>query len=248
MKKHTKSSDGLYHIGKHTYPLLEGSRAQVWHGTAYQTSGDLNKKDLYQNKHGDIVSLKKHKTAKKEKRLLKHGYGTKKGKFGAVKVSVKGGTINYNLSPSGIDGQGITDYSDDVSDVTGAALNAGGAKKTHKRRGGSTIHPLSPAGIDGQGITNYSEHDGTVGLQIAAGFASGGAKKTHRKRGGTINYNLSPSGIDGQGITDYSDDVSDVTGAALNAAAGGKKPMPKYARDTRYPPKNPPRLVGKNPV
>jgi hypothetical protein len=40
-----------------------------------------------QNKHGRIVSKKKHETAKKEKRLEKHGYTAKKGKFGAVKIA-----------------------------------------------------------------------------------------------------------------------------------------------------------------
>ena len=77
----------MYHIGDKKYELLEGSRAQVYHGTAYKTSGELKKKDLHMNKHGRIVSAKKHKTAKKEKRLLKHGYGTKKGKFGFVRVN-----------------------------------------------------------------------------------------------------------------------------------------------------------------
>ena len=37
------------------------------------------------NKWGRIVSSKKHITAKKEKRLEKHGYFAKKGKFGYVK-------------------------------------------------------------------------------------------------------------------------------------------------------------------
>ena len=36
------------------------------------------------NKHGEIVSRKKHITAKREKRLEKHGYFAKKGKFGFV--------------------------------------------------------------------------------------------------------------------------------------------------------------------
>jgi hypothetical protein len=63
-----------------------GSRAQVWHGTAVKTSGGLRRKDLMMNKHGRIVSKRKHHTAKKEKRLKKHGYTTKKGKFGAVKM------------------------------------------------------------------------------------------------------------------------------------------------------------------
>ncbi len=68
------------------YETLIGKRAKVWHGTAYKTSGGLTKKDLFQNKNGRIVSRKKHESAKKEKRLLKAGYGTKKGHFGAVKL------------------------------------------------------------------------------------------------------------------------------------------------------------------
>jgi len=71
------------------YETLVGSRAQVWHGTAYKTSGGLTKDDLLQNKQGRIVSKRKHFTAKKEKRLIKHGYGTRKGKFGYVKISKK---------------------------------------------------------------------------------------------------------------------------------------------------------------
>ena len=62
-----------------------GSRAQVMHGTAHHTSGGLTKKDLKMNKWGRIVSRKKSMKAKKEKRLEKAGYKTKKGKFGAVK-------------------------------------------------------------------------------------------------------------------------------------------------------------------
>ena len=62
-----------------------GSRAQVLHGNADHTSGGLKKKDLIMNKHGRIVSKAKSITAKKEKRLEKAGYFTKKGKFGFVK-------------------------------------------------------------------------------------------------------------------------------------------------------------------
>jgi len=71
------------------YDSLIGSRAQVWNGTCYKTSGGLTKSDLIHNKHGRIVSKSKHNTAKKEKRLLKAGYGTKKGKFGFVKVGTR---------------------------------------------------------------------------------------------------------------------------------------------------------------
>ena len=66
-----------------------GSRAEVFHGNAKKTTGGLMKKDLMKNKHGEIVSKKKHLTAKKEKRLEKHGYFAKKGKFGYVKKELK---------------------------------------------------------------------------------------------------------------------------------------------------------------
>ena len=88
MKKHMKSSDGKYHIKGHKYDILEGSRAQVWHGSAYKTSGGLTRDKLYQNKRGRIVSRKKYTLAKREKRLEQHGYYAKKGKFGAVERGV----------------------------------------------------------------------------------------------------------------------------------------------------------------
>ena len=93
-----------------------GTRAEVWHGTAKKTSGGLTKTMLLQNKHGRIVSRKKHNTAKKEKRLVKAGYKTKKGHFGFVKAgktakkgrNTRGGNgSNYALSPSPYDGQGV---------------------------------------------------------------------------------------------------------------------------------------------
>jgi len=85
VKKHMKAADGFYHIHGHKYELLEGSRAQVWHGTAHQTSGNLTKIHLIMNKNGRIVSKRKHATAKREKRLVKAGFLTKKGQFGFIK-------------------------------------------------------------------------------------------------------------------------------------------------------------------
>jgi hypothetical protein len=64
-----------------------GSRAEVFHKNARHTSGGLTKKDLLKNKHGEIVSRKKHFQAKKDKRLEKAGYFTQKGKFGFVRRS-----------------------------------------------------------------------------------------------------------------------------------------------------------------
>lgn len=67
-----------------------GSRAQVWHGTAKKTKGGLTKSGLMKNKHGRIVSKKMHFTAKKQNRLVKAGYITKKGHFGFIKKGTKG--------------------------------------------------------------------------------------------------------------------------------------------------------------
>ncbi len=108
-----------------------GTRAQVWHGTAKKTSGGLTKSHLMMNKHGRIVSRKKHNTAKKEKRLVKAGYITKKGQFGFIKVGTKGrkgrkGSRKmrggmYSLSPSPYDGAGVGTSGVDVQFQAGNA-------------------------------------------------------------------------------------------------------------------------------
>lgn len=126
MTRYSKSASGKYVIQGKSYEMLMGSRAQVWHGTAYKTSGGLTKNNIMQNKAGRIVSKSKHNTAKRERRLVKAGYGIKKGKFGFVMMGktgkrmsrgrrgsrsrrrrYKGGNgTNYALSPSYYDGKG----------------------------------------------------------------------------------------------------------------------------------------------
>lgn len=71
--------------------MTTGSRAQVMHGTADKTPGGLTKSDLKYNKAGRIVSRKKSMKAKKENRLVKLGFKTRKGKFGLAKKGKKGG-------------------------------------------------------------------------------------------------------------------------------------------------------------
>jgi len=99
------------------YEMLIGTRAQVWHGTVYKTSGGLKKSDLMMNKAGRIVSKEKHNTAKKEKRLIRAGYGTKKGHFGFVRLGsskkgsrksrkMRGGSM-MALNPSPYNGKGV---------------------------------------------------------------------------------------------------------------------------------------------
>lgn len=131
MTRFTKTASGRYMVHGKSYEMLMGSRAQVWHGTAYKTSGGLCKHHLMQNKAGRIVSKDKHMTAKKEKRLVKAGYGTKKGKFGFVKLGKsgksrsrrhKGGNgTNYPLSPSYYDGKGVGTSGVDLQFVAGNA-------------------------------------------------------------------------------------------------------------------------------
>jgi hypothetical protein len=158
-----------------------GSRAEVWHGTAKHTSGGLTKNHLFKNKSGRIVSKKKHFTAKKDNRLVKSGYGTKKGKFGYVKIgtqkrSKKGGAPHGNsLSPAGIDGQSVTDYPHNSTDVQIAAGMAGGKRR---KRGGSK----------GYGWLNHSSIENAHHLK--ENFKGG----KRRKHGGTTKASaLSPA-------------------------------------------------------
>lgn len=87
-------------MAKQTFKKTFGSRAEVFHGNAKKTTGGLMKKDLMKNKHGEIVSKKKHQTAKKEKRLEKHGYFAKKGAFGYVKKAVSKSKKNRTIRKS----------------------------------------------------------------------------------------------------------------------------------------------------
>jgi hypothetical protein len=94
-KRHHKSADGSYHIDGHKFPVLIGSRAQVWHSTAFKTTGGLRKRHLKKNKHGNIVSkTKSAKGAQLLKRLTSKGYHTKKGHFGFVKRKPKAGSFH----------------------------------------------------------------------------------------------------------------------------------------------------------
>jgi len=217
-----------------------GTRAQVWHGTSKKTSGGLTKTDLMMNKAGRIVSKSKHFSAKKEQRLLKHGYGTKKGKFGFVKIGSKsrkhkkgskkmrGGS--HSLSPSsanwtghGIDGQGITQgQTGGPEGPLTAALMAGGRHKSRRMYGGSGMSPLafqgsanwSGDGIDGQGIT--SGDSGSANLQLLAGMAGGKGRRLAGMAGGKGRRRRRMMGGTGEPMPYQS--MGNPLNAALNAA------------------------------
>ena len=161
-----------------------GSRRQVWNGTAKKTSGGLTRSDLIMS-HGRIVSKSKHFSAKKEMRLLKHGYGTKKGKFGYVKINSKkhrrkmrGGhsSISQSLTPFGVDGQGVTNY-----DSYGSI----GVQEAAGMAGGSGMKSMSPFGSskwsgDSSGLTDFNKL-GSTGVQLRAGM-TGGKRRRSRSR------------------------------------------------------------------
>jgi len=88
---HTRNANGLYKINGRTFKELSGSRVQVWNRTAHHTPGGLTRRHLMRNKWGRLVSVAKHRTAKKQKRLEKAGFFAKKGKFGVVKKDKKRG-------------------------------------------------------------------------------------------------------------------------------------------------------------
>ena len=68
-----------------------GSKAEVFHGTARHTSGQLHKKDLMKHK-GRIISRKKHAAGKKAiKHLFSLGYKPKKGTFKLMRKSMVDG-------------------------------------------------------------------------------------------------------------------------------------------------------------
>jgi len=182
-----------------------GSRRQVWNGNAKHTSGGLTKSDLTMS-NGRIVSKAKHISAKKEMRLLNHGFGTKKGKFGFVKVGTKknrkmrGGM--HNLSPSelmeegnGIAGQGITPGGPQtLAGMAGGGGVGSGIRRSRYRSygmaGGSGMQSLSPQGsaswagdgISGSGLTDFGA--GSVGLQMQAGMSGGRRRRSSKGRRG----------------------------------------------------------------
>jgi hypothetical protein len=131
-----------------------GTRAEVWHGTAKHTSGGLEKKDLLQNKHGRIVSKRKHLSEKKAKRLIKAGYGTQKGKFGYVKIGSKKGGARHRSS------RGL---------MLGRSRSGG---RSRRRRGGhvNVGQNLSPHEV--HGMKGTTADNPSVNVQFAAGLGN----------------------------------------------------------------------------
>ena len=159
MTKFSRTSTGKYSVSGKTFDVLIGTRAQVWHGTAYKTTGGLCKPDLMQNKAGRIVSKAKHMSAKREKRLVKAGFLTKKGQFGFVK---NGKSMKKGRKMRGGVGNSMTKSFSNASPI-GRVEMAGGRKRSRKMRGGMALGGnLSPSEVTG--IKDTSD----VGIQLQA--------------------------------------------------------------------------------
>jgi hypothetical protein len=161
MTKFSRTSTGKYSVSGKTFDVLIGTRAQVWHGTAYKTTGGLCKHDLMQNKAGRIVSKAKHMSAKREKRLVKAGFLTKKGQFGFVKNGKsmkKGRKMRGGVGNAvGIGNLGV------AQDAALVAAGGSRRKRSRKMRGGMALGGnLSPSEISGIKDTSG------VGLQLQA--------------------------------------------------------------------------------
>lgn len=193
--------------------LTIGSRRMVMSGSAKRTSGGLTKADLMMS-HGRIVSRKKHFTAKKEMRLVKYGYGAKKGKFGYIKLN-----------------------SSKRSRSRSRGRKSRGKSRSRRMRGGhAALAPLAPqdlsvtpnnlqalAGMSGgSGMKAMSDHGdanwsgdtapgaysklGSVGVQLEAGMSGGRRRRRHKRsrrhRGGTCKQPtyLSPANVENRAL------------------------------------------------
>lgn len=149
-----------------------GSRIQVFRGHAKKTSGGLTKSDLMMNKHGRVVSKSKHFTAKKEKRLLKYGYGTQKGKFGYVKINSKSRKSHSKKMKGGMSPLSPLDLSENTNFVGGSGI--------------STLYSPGSAAwagdtIGGSSMTDYG--DNSTDVQIRAGMTGGRNRSRSRSYG-----------------------------------------------------------------
>jgi hypothetical protein len=124
------------------YEMVIGSRVQVMNGTAHHTSGGLTKDKLFRTKNGRIVSKSKHFSAKRDNRLVKAGFGTRKGKFGFVRIGKSGKSrkhrggsgTSYELSPAEFsdDGGGIGTTGDALQFEAG--MSGGRRRRSRKSR------------------------------------------------------------------------------------------------------------------
>jgi hypothetical protein len=188
-----------------TFEQTTGTRAQVWHGTAKKTSGGLTKTALMMNKHGRIVSRKKHNTAKKEKRLVKAGFLTKKGQFGFIKKGTRRRRHRSRKMRGGAD--------DDMDDMDMSNMDDESSSDEEMETMGGRRRRRMRGGMNGASV-------GSVGApldpQQRAVLAGGRRRKGSRRMRGGMAYGgpISFSAYDGKGVGTSGVDLQFIAGNA----------------------------------
>ena len=148
------------------FEKTNGSRAEVWHGTAKKTSGGLSKSHLMMNKHGRIVSRRKHASGKKSiKHLVKLGYKAKKGQFTLFRKGHKGSRKMSRKMRGGVGAPMEMGMQGTPMGNAMAGKMMGGKRYSRKYMKGGMAYggPLSPHSYDGRGVGTSG-----AGLQIMA--------------------------------------------------------------------------------
>ena len=207
MTRFTRSANGKYVVQGKSYEMLIGTRAQVWHGTAYKTSGGLTKNDLLQNKNGRIVSRAKHSTAKKENRLVKAGFGTKKGVFGYVQLNKKTKSKRSKQSGGvGMPGNNNNNNNNNNSNPMmkmAAVKNMGG-----KQSGGVGNMPGNNSN------SNNNSSNSMMKMAAVKNMSSNKSGGRRSRRGGSGMSALSPSSFNGKGVGTSGVDLQFIAGNA----------------------------------
>ena len=190
-----------------------GTRAQVWHGTARKTSGGLTKSDLMQNKAGRIVSRAKHNTAKREMRLVKHGYGTKKGEFGFVKLGSRKRSHKKRKMRGGFH-------------MPSMSMPKMSMPSMHK--GGSGMGSFAPADLNSSYMIKdvVPQQFGPLERALAGGRSRNrnrNRSKSQQQRGGYYGNAFSPMDAMGQGIDGQGTGQGTAPATATASQAGGKR-------------------------
>jgi hypothetical protein len=189
MTKYQKNAYGHYVIKGRTYQQLFGSRAQVMHGTAYKTTGELTREALIQNKHGRIVSKSKYHTGKNKNKnnLLLNGYTARKGHFGPVKMGSK-------TARRGRKRGGTTDPSNAQADEAVSKAETAAVMSSAPSMGSV------PEGYSSSSLAASAAPISGGGKRMRGGIFLGGSRKKNcrtsrksRRRGGYGFHALSPA-------------------------------------------------------
>jgi hypothetical protein len=198
--------------------------------------------DFLQNKNGRIVSKKKHSSAKKDNRLVKAGYKTKKGQFGAIKNNsnkskkMRGGMINTvsPFNPASLVNNGASPFNPAPANTSGSSPNLFlGGKRRKSKRGGiiNTQSPFNPASLVNNGASPFNPAPANTSGSSPNLFLGGQAMKM---RGGIINTQspFNPASLVNNGASLFNPAQANTSGANANLFQGGKRRKSKRGGQT----------------